>query len=201
MCILIFFVSISSQAAPAWSHQLTETLAVVRQLAGGISGRQNPEKRAKLQSLFDTISSFMVDYTDGEYLELCTHVWEKLASIQSARRQSASQFTTPHQPAVREGHGRQPQSAAGYPGPSTQEQAAPGSESGGTDFTRQLSSVQNILMDLSARSDQLVGFSPLASTPRHEPSFGGYAVPGDMDRSINTPTRTTRTPQKKYHQL
>ena len=115
----IIFVSISSQAAP-WKQSLQETVKIARQLAGGISGRQNPEKCARFQSLFDTISSFMLDYDEVEYLDLCTTVWDKLATIHSARRQSAALFPTPHQPAVREAQGRQPP-AAGYPGPSTQE--------------------------------------------------------------------------------
>ena len=81
-----------------------------------------------LQSLYDTISSFMLDYDEDGYIDLCMTVWDKLAAIHSARRQSAAMFPPPHQPAVREAQGRQPP-AAGYPGPSTQEQQAPSSES------------------------------------------------------------------------
>ena len=156
--------------------------------------RQDP-KRARLQALFDTISSWLQDYSNEEYFDLSKTVWDKLLDIQQACE--ATQWNVPahHQPdAVPQ---PDPSGCQQPPRRQSKPPAAP-PESSNETLQRQISFLQNQMMELSSRTG--IGYSPIASTHRPDVSFGGYIPQGDPDRSVHTPTMP-RMPQKHYHQL
>ena len=79
-------------------RQLQESVQLSRQLADRIAAVPQPTDRdRRLQSLFDTISAWMQDYTEDEYVELSKCVWDKLFDIRQARvaRQHGPVFYPP----------------------------------------------------------------------------------------------------------
>lgn len=176
------------------SQQLAERIVATPQLT---------PKEKRLQSLYDTISAWMQDYTEEEFVDLSKCVWNKLYSIRQGRvaQHQRGSVSTNHPPTASQHHGYQGYYHSAGPPPPTMQATTEA-------LQRQILSLQQQLQD----RPRVHANPPRMSTPCREPLmnlslgsatglFTGLSPPRPQDTDQTLQTPHSHPGNHQYHDL